>query len=87
MAPAPSKIEPRPVPGTEWEAVTQTGDGPEVYTKGGVFIEPNVDTTCFAIRQINDNGDDDDIIHICDWPALRATIDQFMADRAKEAEG
>jgi hypothetical protein len=42
-------------------------------------IGPNVDTECFSIYQ------EDQIIHLCDWPSARAIIDQFMSDRAKEA--
>jgi hypothetical protein len=66
MAPAPSKIGPVLVPGTEWVTYQLIDD--------------------FSIRSVDQNGDED-LIHFCDWPALRATIDQFMADRAKEAEG
>lgn len=85
MAPVPSKIEPRVVPGTEWISYNPaTG---EEIGRGGVFIEPNIDTTCFSIRSIEANTEpgEEDLIHFCDWPELRATIDQFMADRAKEA--
>ena len=83
MAPAPSKIGPRLVPSTGWTSYTQI-DGVQMATgRGGVFIEPNVDTECFSIRSLEQNGDED-LIHFCDWPELRATIDQFMADRAKE---
>src|ERR1700722_20397262 len=85
MAPVPSKIKPRLVPGTGWESVSQRGHEPKVYARGGVFLEANIDTTCFTIRQINEGDEDDDLSHVCDWPELRATIDQFMADRAKEA--
>ena len=85
MAPFPSKIEPRVVPSTEWIGHTWRDGQPAEEQRGGVFIEPNIDTTCFSIRQINDNGDEDDLIHICSWPELRATIDRFMDDRAAEA--
>lgn len=85
MNPVPSKMSPRLVPSTGWMAVSQTGNGPKEYTEGGIYVEPNVDTTCFSIRAINDDGSED-LIHFCDWPELRATIDQFMADRAKEGE-
>ena len=83
MAPAPSKIGPRLVPSTggiSYEII----DGQQVETgRFGVFIEPNIDTECFSIRSLEQNGDED-LIHFCDWPELRATIDQFMADRAEE---
>ena len=38
-------------------------------------IQPNQDVDCFSLCQ------DDDIIHICDWPALKAAIDKFQKDR------
>jgi len=47
-------------------------------------VEPNVDTACFSLRQVNDDGSED-LIHFCNWPAMRDTIDQFMAERATEA--
>ena len=86
MAPAPSKIGPRVVPCTEWVTYQLINGVQMVKARGGVFIEPNIDTTCFSIRSVEQDGEED-LIHFCDWPALRATIDQFMADRAKEAEG
>jgi hypothetical protein len=84
VTPHPSNLDDRLVPSTEW-VVQGMRDGKWAETKrGGIYISPNVDTTCFTIRQVNQE-EEDDLIHICDWPELRATIDQFMADRAKEA--
>jgi hypothetical protein len=86
MSPHPSELGDRLVPSTGWESYRQEDGGPVVTWQGGIFISPNVDTTCFTIRQVNQSGEDDDLIHFCDWPELRATIDQFMADRAAEAD-
>jgi len=69
MVPCPSKLKPRPLGGGNAD----------------ICIEPNVDTTCFSIRQENADGTED-LIHFCDWPAMRATIDQWMIDRAAEAQ-
>ena len=84
MSPEPSKLEPRLVPSTEWVRLEFIDGRPVETAKGGVFIEPNIDTECFSIRSVDGSGNED-LIHFCDWPELRATIDQFMADRAKEA--
>jgi hypothetical protein len=46
------------------------GDNPDDSTVGC-----NQDPDCLTIYQ------EDDIIHICDWPAMRATIDAFQAAR------
>jgi hypothetical protein len=86
VTPYPSKLGDRLVPSTEWTRYTPV-NGQTVEQTGGVYISPNVDTTCFTIRQVNPNDEDDDLIHICDWAELRAVIDQFMADRAAEAAG
>lgn len=83
MAPRPSKLKPRVVPSTEWTLYSIV-DGEQVETTGGVFIEANADTTCFSIRSIAENGDED-LIHFCDWPELLHTIAEFMQDRAEEA--
>jgi hypothetical protein len=87
MSPHPSNLADRLVPSTGWTSYEQVNGVAKPAREGGIYICPNVDTTCFTIRQVNQNPDeDDDLIHICDWAELRATIDQFMADRAAEAE-
>jgi hypothetical protein len=83
MTPYPSKLKPRLVPSTGWTGC-EGSPGNEVPVGGGLFIEANVDTTCFSMRAVTGIGEED-LIHVCDWPELRATIDQFMADRAAEA--
>jgi hypothetical protein len=84
MAPVPTKMADRLVPGTEWIRYERR-DGQDVeIARGGVYVSANIDTTCFTLREISASGDED-LIHFCDWAELRATIDQFMADRAKEA--
>lgn len=85
MSPHPSELGDRLVPSTGWTSYSGAPGEETVTSAGGIFISPNVDTTCFTIRQVNESGEDDDLIHICDWPELRSVIDQFMADRAKEA--
>lgn len=65
-----------------WEEVTVDG---KPAGKFGITIEPNQDPTCFSIRQTHANGDDEDLIHFCDWPALRKAIDEFMAERERIA--
>ena len=68
MTPKPTKIGSRMLGG---------GNDPEIT------VEPNIDTECFSIRSVN-HDDTEDLIHFCDWPAMRATIDQFMEDREAE---
>ena len=46
----------------------------------GITIEDNQDPDCFSIR--SDNHDDtEDLIHFCDWPALKAAIDKHQSER------
>ena len=46
----------------------------------GVVIEDNQSAGCFSIR--SDNHDDtEDLIHFCDWPALKAAIDKHQGER------
>ena len=49
----------------------------------GIQIEDNQDPDCFTIRYTDPAGDPgwDDVIHFCDWPALKAAIDQHQAER------
>jgi len=53
--------------------------------KFGITIEPNQDATCFSIRQTYANGDEDDLIHFCDWRELVKAIEQFMTERERIA--
>ena len=46
----------------------------------GITIEDNQDKDCFSIREDNYDGTDD-LIHFCDWPALKAAIDRHQAER------
>lgn len=85
MAPVPSRLGRWLVPGTGWESFGFAGGSVIKTGEGGIYIEPNADTTCFSIRSVGWDGDED-LIHFCDWPALRAVINQFMADRAAEEE-
>lgn len=83
MAPRASKLEPRVVPSTEWVQYEFIDDQRAVKCRGGVYIEANQDTTCFSLRSVAENGDED-LIHFCDWPELLHTIAKFMEDRAEE---
>ena len=47
----------------------------------GLTVEANQDPDCLTIRQPGGEGEDEDIIHVCDWPAMRAVIDEFQAAR------
>ncbi len=53
--------------------------------KFGITIEPNQDASCFSIRQTHADPADEDLIHFCDWPALRKAVDEFMAERERIA--
>jgi hypothetical protein len=46
----------------------------------GITVEANQSAECLSIRQDNHDGTDD-VVHICDWPSARATIDAFQAAR------
>ena len=46
----------------------------------GIVIEDNQDPDCFSIRQDN-HDDSEDLIHFCDWPALKAAIDKHQSER------
>ena len=45
-----------------------------------ITIEDNQDKDCFSIREDNHDGTND-LIHFCDWPALKAAIDKHQAER------
>lgn len=53
--------------------------------KFGITIEPNQDPTCFSIRETHSNGDEDDLIHFCDWRELVEKITEFMTERERVA--
>ena len=46
----------------------------------GITIEDNQDPDCFSIRS-DDHDGGDDLIHFCDWPALKAAIDKHQSER------
>ena len=50
----------------------------------GIVIEDNQDPDCFSIRSDNHDGTDD-LIHFCDWPALRAAIDKHQRERGVQS--
>lgn len=68
-----------------WLQEEQVIEGGKVTGRFGVTIEPNQDPTCFSVRQTHANGDDDDLIHFCDWAELRSAVDDFMAERERIA--
>lgn len=90
MAPVPARLEPRLVPGTGGDCKHWHGGVLVAEHRTGIFIEANVDATCFSIRALDHyDGEielEEDLIHFCDWPVLRDTIDQFMKDRVAEEE-
>ena len=51
----------------------------------GIVIEDNQDRDCFSIRYYDPDEHGDgltgDLIHVCDWPALKAAIDQHQRER------
>jgi|ERR1035441_3395655 hypothetical protein len=63
---------------TECGADHNTPAGGENGT--GITIEDNQDKDCFSIRSDNHDGSED-LIHFCDWPALKAAIDKHQAER------
>ncbi len=50
-----------------------------------ITIGANQDPECFTLRQVNESREDD-LIHICDWPSMRSTIETFQQSRAPAAE-
>lgn len=59
--------------------------GPQAGRKFGITIEPNQDASCFSLRETHANGDEDDLIHFCDWRELVKEITRFMEDRERIA--
>ena len=63
----------------------------EAYTNGvktgeyGITIEPNQDASCFSLRQTHASGDEDEIIHFCDWRELVKQVTEFMTEREQIA--
>lgn len=51
----------------------------------GIAIEDNQDPDCFSIRSDNHDGSED-LIHFCDWPALKAAIDRHQSERGAEIQ-
>ena len=47
----------------------------------GIVVEDNQDKDCFSVRYDDPDDDSLDVIHFCDWPALRAAIDQHQRER------
>jgi len=47
-----------------------------------ITVNCNISDQCFTIHEMNDDGTED-AIHICDWPAMRATIDAFQIARSR----
>lgn len=48
----------------------------------GIEITDNQDRDCFSIVYTDpDDPGDCDVIHFCDWPALRAAIDKHQRER------
>ena len=45
----------------------------------GIVIEDGLEAGCFTIR--HPGGVGGDWIHFCDWPALKAAIDQHQRER------
>ena len=46
----------------------------------GITVEDNQSADCFSVRQDNHDGTED-LIHFCDWPALKAAIDRHQGER------
>jgi hypothetical protein len=46
----------------------------------GTYIGDSQDPDCFCIYQDREDSDRD-VVHICDWPALRAAIEQHQSER------
>lgn len=47
----------------------------------GTVIEDNQHEDCFSIRYTDRDSGEQDLIHFCDWPALKAAIDQHQRER------
>jgi hypothetical protein len=47
----------------------------------GIVIEDNQDADCFSIRSTDAETGDCDLIHFCDWPALKAAINKHQKER------
>lgn len=52
----------------------------------GITIEDNQHKDCFSIRYYDpgehESPADADLIHFCDWPALKAAIDKHQRERS-----
>ena len=47
----------------------------------GIEIHDNQDRDCLTIRQEDPVDKSYNLVHVCDWPALRAAIDQHQRER------
>ena len=47
----------------------------------GIQIEDNQHEDCFSIRYTDPDSGEQDVIHFCDWPALKAAIDKHQSER------
>jgi hypothetical protein len=68
----------RPLGGKNSWGKTINPDGSEEPL--GIQVEANQSPDCFSIRSMNDDGSED-LIHFCDWPAMKAVIDAFQQER------
>lgn len=54
----------------------------------GIVIEDNQDADCFSVRYYDpaehEAPGDADLIHFCDWPALKTAIDKHQRERGGE---
>jgi hypothetical protein len=46
-----------------------------------IVIEDNQAADCFSIRYTDQVSDEQQLIHFCDWPALKAAIDKHQSER------
>jgi hypothetical protein len=57
--------------------VTPAGGG----NSTSIVIEDNQHRDCFSIRYTDPADGSQDLIHFCDWPALKAAIDRHQSER------
>lgn len=65
------------VPECSPDHLTPAGPG----NPSGIMIEDNQHRDCLSIRETDSSGVTTDLIHFCDWPALRSAIDQHQRER------
>lgn len=49
-------------------------------TEGGRFGD-NHDRDCLSVYQADEDGQDEQVLHICDWPAFKAAGDKHQRER------